>query len=149
MKFFTWRIISSLFFLSCQQAEKKEDRLTEAEVKDFVNKYDRLWANRDTTGMKQAVDENYIYFTSTGATIGRKDMLSWFVPADKYKVEKAERTEVTVQLNGNTAIVSSRWMGNGSFDGEKFNDDQRCGLVIQKKSGRLVLIGEHCTQIIK
>lgn len=152
MRFFIIWIVSCVSFLSCQlgqQDEEKEDLLTEAEVKDFVNKYDRLWADRDTTGMKQAMDEKYIYFTSTGATIGRNDMMNWFTPADKYKIEKAERTEVSVQINGSTAIVSSRWVGNGSFDGEKFNDDQRCGLVIQKKNGRLILISEHCTQIAK
>ena len=95
------------------------------------------------------MDENYIYFTSTGSTIGRTDILSWFNPVDKYQVEKAERTEISIQINGNTAIVSSRWIGNGSFGEEKFNDDQRCGLVIQKANGRLVLVAEHCTQITK
>lgn len=152
MKFLAAFIIGCFFFLSCQpdqRGEKKEGLLTEAEVKDFVNKYDRLWADRDTTGMKQAMDEKYIYFTSTGSTIGRNDIMNWFTPADKYKIEKADRTEVRVQVNGNTAIVSSRWVGNGSFDGEKFNDDQRCGLVIQKKNGRLILVSEHCTQITK
>ena len=152
MRFIAIWITSSIFLFSCQwdqQVGKNDGLLTEAEVKDFIGKYDRLWASRDTTGMKQAMDENYIYFTSTGSTIGRTDILSWFNPVDKYQVEKAERTEISIQINGNTAIVSSRWIGNGSFGEEKFNDDQRCGLVIQKANGRLVLVAEHCTQITK
>ena len=151
MRFIAIWIISSAFLFSCrsdQQVGKNDGLLTEAEVKDFISKYDLLWARKDTTGMKQAMDENYIYFTSTGSTIGRKDILGWFNPADKYHVEKAERSEISIQIKGNTAIVNSRWIGNGSFDGDKFNDDQRCGLVIQKLNGELILVAEHCTQII-
>lgn len=137
-------------FFSCNPIQEKHTDdvlITEAEVKDFIRQYDVMWASRDTGLMKQAMDDQYIYFTSTGSTIGRADVISWFTPADKYKVEKAERSEISVQLNGNTAIVSSRWIGNGSFGNEKFNDDQRCGLVIQKSDGKLKLLTEHCTQI--
>ena len=143
-------VVVVIFFSSCNPIQKKhtdEVLITEAEVKDFIRQYDAMWASRDTGLMKQAMDNQYIYFTSTGSTIGRADIISRFSPADKYKVEKAERSEVSVQLNGNTAIVSSRWIGNGSFGNERFNDDQRCGLVIQKSDGKLKLLTEHCTQI--
>lgn len=139
-----------IFFLSCNTIQKKHTEdipLTEAEVKDFIRQYDAMWASRDTGLMKQAMDDQYIYFTSTGSTRKRSDMISWFTPADKYKVEKAERSEISIQLRENTAIVSSRWVGNGSFGSETFNDDQRCGLVIQKIGGKLKLLAEHCTQI--
>ena len=140
----------SVFFVSCntnQEKEKSGDPLTEVEVKDFIREYDQMWASRDTGLMKQAMDDQYIYFTSTGSTRGRGDIISWFTPADKYKVEKAERSEISIQLKGNTGIVSSRWVGNGSFGSEKFNDDQRCSLIIQKTDGKLKLLAEHCTQI--
>ena len=149
MRFIILSAAVTILFLSCNTSQKDKDDvpLTEVEVKDFIRQYDAMWASRDTGLMKQAMDDQYIYFTSTGSTIGRADIISWFIPADKYKVEKAERSEISVQLNGNTAIVSSRWIGNGSFGNEKFNDDQRCGLVIQKSDGKLKLVTEHCTQI--
>lgn len=138
------------FVVSCKTNHKraeKEVSLTEAEVKNFIRKYDDMWGRRDTGMMKLAIDERYTYFTSTGAMRNRNDILSWFTPTDKYKVEKAERSEISIQLIGNTAIVSSRWIGNGSFGNEKFSDDQRCGLTIQKINGELKLLSEHCTQI--
>jgi len=149
MRFIILSAAVTILFLSCNTIQKDKDDvpLTEAEVKDFIRQYDAMWASRDTGLMKQAMDDQYIYFTSTGFTIGRGNIISWFTPADKYKVEKAERSEIIVQLNDNTAIVSSRWIGNGSFGNEKFNDDQRCGLVIQKINGTLKLVAEHCTQI--
>ena len=143
-------IVISIFFVSCGTAHKKDEKdasLTEAEIKNFVRKYDDMWGKRDTGMMKLAMDDRYIYFTSTGSVRNRNDILSWFTPSDKYKVEKAERSEISIQLRGNTAIVSSRWVGTGSFGNEKFNDDQRCGLVIQKINGELKLLAEHCTQI--
>ena len=125
-----------------------ENVLTEKEVRDFVNRYDDLWAKRDTTGMKDVMAENYIYFTSAGSTTDRKKIISWFSPADKYIINTATRSEIGVTINGNTAVVSSRWIGSGSFEGEQFKDDQRCSLTIQKENGKLKLIAEHCTQIV-
>ncbi|HKO81982.1 MAG TPA: nuclear transport factor 2 family protein [Chitinophagaceae bacterium] len=140
--------VVSIFFAACStNQEKAGDFLTEAEVKEFIRGYDEMWASRDTGLMKQAMDDHYIYFTSTGSTRGRSDIIGWFTPADKYEVEKAKRSEISIQLKGNTGIVSSRWVGNGSFGNEKFNDDQRCSLIIQKTDGKLKLLAEHCTQI--
>ena len=99
--------------------------------------------------MKNIIDENYVYFTSTGAVITRKDIISWFTPADKYKIDTASRSEISIAIHGNTAIVKSRWIGSGTFGDEKFNDDQRCGLVLKKSGGQIRIISEHCVQINK
>ena len=123
--------------------------LTESEVRNFLDAYDKAWGERDTTAMKEMMDEKYTYFTSEGSTQTRNKILSWFTPADKYKVDTAFRNEVAITLNNNIAIVSSRWVGNGTFGSEKFNDDQRCGLVIQKINGTLKIVAEHCVQIAR
>jgi hypothetical protein len=141
--------VASILLVACaDQGKTDENKLTEKEVIDFVKHYDDLWAKRDTTGMKKAIAENYIYFSSTGNTTTRDRIISWFTPADKYKVDSAVRSEISVTINDNTAIVSSHWVGSGSFGGEKFKDDQRCSLTIQKVNGKLKLISEHCTQIV-
>lgn len=140
-----------VFCFGCKErfeSPTPESELTEKEVRDFVNDYDNMLARRDTASMKEAMADNYIYFTSVGSITDRKQILHWFVPADKYKVDTATRTEIDVTIHGNTAIVSSRWIGSGNFDGEKFRDDQRCSLTIQKEEGKLKLISEHCTQIV-
>jgi ketosteroid isomerase-like protein len=123
--------------------------LTENEVRDFINRYDKAWAERDTVAMKEIMDDKYIYFSSTGNTTTKDNIISWFSPADKYKVDTAYRNEINIILNANTAIVSTHWAGNGTFGEEKFDDDQRCGLVVQKLNGKLKIISEHCVQIEK
>lgn len=145
-------LIAALAIISCGSNKTKPiegSLLTEAEVKDFILAYDKAWATRDTTAMKELMDERYIYFTSTGATLDRNNVISWFTPADKYKVDSASRNEIAVTVSGNTAIVNSRWVGSGSFGEERFDDDQRCGLVVQKINGKVKLISEHCVQIGK
>ena len=149
-KWFVLLVIGSLYF-GCNEKSETSDQLnglTEREVRDFINVYDTMWAKRDTVAMKESMSENYIYFSSTGSTSNRERVISWFTPPDKYKVDTAMRSEINVTIHGNTAIVSSRWIGSGSFDSERFSDDQRCSLTIQKENGKLKLISEHCTQIM-
>ena len=143
---------ASVIFLSCGNDTRKPVEaalLTEAEVKDFITAYDKAWTDRDTLAMKEMMAEQYIYFTSTGATTNRNSIIGWFTPAGKYKVDTAYRNEISIILNGNTAIVNSHWAGNGSFAGESFNDDQRCGLVVQKMNDKIKIISEHCVQVEK
>ena len=153
MKNLVWAWLTLAFLGGCNAEHKRpveKDLLTEDEIKDFITGYDKTWERRDTARMKEIMDEKYIYFSSTGSTTDRSAIISWFTPVDKYKVDTAIRAEiVVVQIKGNTAIVSSRWIGSGTFDKEKFKDDQRCGLVIQKQDGKLKLIAEHCTQIAR
>ena len=88
----------------------------------------------------------YKYFTSVGGVSSRARNLE-ILAADYYKVISAQRTEIEISIDGNTAIVSSRWRGNGIWQGEPFNDNQRCGLVIQKQGKELKLLSEHCVDI--
>lgn len=137
---------------SCNEQEqeiKNLEPLSEKEVEEFIRAYDDIWARRDTILMKETMSDKYIYFSSTGRTIDRKSILDWFYPADKYKVDSASRNEINITTEGNIAIVSSRWVGEGSFGSEKFSDDQRCVLVIHKQNGKLKILTEHCTQISK
>ena len=142
----------TLAYAACneqQQETKNIESLSEKEVEEFIRAYDDMWTRKDTIMMKESMSDNYIYFSSTGRTIDRKSILDWFNPADKYKVDTATRNEIKISIEGNTAIVSSRWVGQGSFAGEKFSDDQRCSLVIRKQNGKLKIVSEHCTQISK
>lgn len=143
----------SIMLICCSPGQDKNEQgtnpITESEARNFITAYDGMWARRDTTAMKKTMADSYIYFTSTGTTMYRGRIISWFKPADKYIVDTAIRSEISVHLNGNTAIISSRWRGSGSFEGTRFRDDQRCSLVIQKIKGQLKLLSEHCTQVVK
>jgi hypothetical protein len=44
-----------------------------------------------------------------------------------YRLEHANRSEIVVSPSGPVAVVSSRWQGQGTYRGQPFKDDQRCG----------------------
>lgn len=69
--------------------------------------------------------------------------------APDYRLEGARRSEVVVTRTGPVAIVSSRWQGSGTYQGNHFTDDQCCGQTwLQDESGsHWQLISEHCVQI--
>lgn len=145
-------IFLNLAFVSCNDSTttiNNDEQLTEKEVREFINKYDSAWDNRDTFALKELMDEDYIYFSSTGSTLPRNSIINFFNPADKYKVDTVFRDEISIKLNENTAIVSTHWVGKGTYGTDKFDDNQRCGLVIQKRNNKIRIISEHCAQIIE
>jgi hypothetical protein len=58
-----------------------------------------------------------------------------------------EREQLTIQLEGNAAVVNTIWKGKGLYHGEDFNDKQRCSITIVKHNGQVKILAEHCTPI--
>lgn len=135
------------FYSSCTTNSTSSDILTETEVKDFVAAYDQSWSTRDTLKLKELLDDDYIYFSSVGATSNKKESIAMFAPENNYKIDQSIRKEIKVILNGNTAVVNSHWIGHGSFKGTAFNDDQRCGIILKKTDNKISIISENCVQI--
>lgn len=122
------------------------DVITREEVLAFLNAYDAAWNNKNDKTVDSLYASQYRYFTSVGGVSSRARNLE-ILAAEYYHLTAAERTEIDIAIDGNVAIVSSRWKGNGVWQGEPFNDNQRCGLVIQKKGTQLKLLTEHCVDI--
>jgi ketosteroid isomerase-like protein len=123
-------------------------RLTQKdEVVDFVESYDKAWNSKDVASVERALATNYVYFTSKGAVSSRQSTLD-LLRSPKYILKSAERSEISVYRTGDTSIVSSRWKGNGSYNGEEFRDDQRCSIVLAREGRRWKVLSEHCTQIV-
>ena len=126
---------------------RTDQPLTESEVIEAVQHYDRSWAQRDTAAVARLLDDAYVYFSSVGDLRTRHYVLEDLLGNPSYQLE-SRRTELQVQLHGNTAIVGSRWWGQGTYEGRPNRDDQRCSLVLVKDATRLAIVAEHCTQIV-
>jgi ketosteroid isomerase-like protein len=119
---------------------------TDEEIVSFIQTYDKAWNRKDVTAVERILADRYLYFTSTGAVSSRQRTLD-MLRSPRYVLDSAERSEIEVYRTGNTAIVSSRWKGNGTYDNEKFRDDQRCGIVLARAGRSWKVLSEHCTQI--
>ena len=64
-----------------------------------------------------------------------------------YSLKDVSRGEFLINIYGNTAVVSTRWKGKGTYRGNPFDEDQRCSIVVIKKKDKVEILSEHCTPI--
>lgn len=144
----TVAFVMAVLGISLGTAMSVNARLTQKdEVVDFVKSYDRAWNTKDLASVERILAVDYVYFTSKGGVSSRQKSLD-MLRSPKYILNFAERSEITVYRTRDTAIVSSRWKGQGSYDGEEFRDDQRCSIVLAREGRRWKVLSEHCTQIV-
>lgn len=127
-------------------SEPSAGDISKEEIMTFLKVYDDAWNTKKNKVVDSLYASQYKYFTSVGGVSSRARNLE-ILAADYYKLVSANRTEIDISIDGNTAIVSSRWQGTGMWKGEPFDDNQRCGLVIQKRGNELKLLSEHCVDI--
>lgn len=131
-----------LFSFSC----RKKDIITKEEVIAVINKFDEGWENKNGKLVDSVLSSQYIYFTQSGNTFDRASLVKTASSAE-YKLQTMERQQLTIQIEGNTAVVNTVWQGKGSYHGEKFDDNQRCSITIVKNNGKVSILSEHCTPI--
>jgi len=117
-----------------------------AQVAALVARYDSSWNSRDTVAVSRMLAPRYQYFTSRGGVSSRAQTMS-FLSTPDYALDQAKRSELAVTLSGPVAVVSSRWQGQGTYKGERFTDDQRCGQTWLQTASAWQLVSEHCVQI--
>lgn len=138
-------ILLLLFYLfsSCKS---KDEVLTEKEVFDIINKFDLGWRTKNASIVDSVLSDQYLYFTQSGHTFNRMNILAT-AGSDVYQLQTMEREQLTIQLEGNAAVINTIWKGKGLYHGEAFNDKQRCSITIVKHKGKVRILAEHCTPI--
>lgn len=139
----------ALFFIlaytmgSCSQ---QEEMLTEKEVFAVIDKFDEGWKNKNAALVDSVLSDHYVYFTQSGQTFNRAGLIGT-AGSNVYQLQTMGRENLTMQLEGNTAVVNTIWKGKGFYHGEQFNDKQRCSITIVKHNGVVKILAEHCTPI--
>ena len=125
---------------------KKEELLKEEEVFAVINRFDEGWRNKNAELVDSVLSEKYLYFTQSGHTFTRSNIIST-AGSDIYELQTMERENLTMQIEGDAAVVNTIWKGKGYYHGEQFNDKQRCSITIVKHDGKVKILAEHCTPI--
>lgn len=116
------------------------------DIRTITAQLDSAWNARDTVTVGRMMSSAYAYYSSRGDVIPRAGFMA-FLTEPSYKLDFVERSEVEPRFDGNTAVVSTRWRGRGSYKGEAFVDDQRCSMTWHRAFDGWRLMAEHCTQI--
>ena len=141
-------ILLGLVFIFPLALERSHGQGAKQTVQRVLTEYDRAWNSKDAAAVSRILARDYVYFSSTGGLTTRKATLEFLASPD-YKLTFVRRTEIEVlSQRGGVAVLSSRWIGRGTFGKEEINDDQRCGLVFVQEARRWKLLSEHCAQIV-
>ena len=137
-----WIITIALIGWACHP----EAVLTKEEVMRVIERFDTGWQKKDSSLVDSVLSPHYLYFTQSGNTLDRASLVST-AGSGVYTLQTMKREEVTIQLDGNTAVVNTIWSGKGFYHGEEFNDRQRCSITIVKHRNKVRILAEHCTPI--
>jgi ketosteroid isomerase-like protein len=135
------------FLVLCGIALAQTEPSREQEIRQLVERYDNALNHKDVAVVEQLLAPEYVYFSSKGEVRSRQSLLDELL-SPKYILASAERTEVKVYQTSGTAVVSSRWKGQGAYDGQPFHDDQRCSIILARDKQQWLVVSEHCTQIV-
>ena len=122
------------------------DSLTKEEVYTVVTAFDNAWKSKIAPAVDSVLSSSYIYFTPSGNILTRDSIVAT-AASGTYYLSRADRIISDIQVDGNTAVVNTRWQGKGNYRGEPFDDDQRCSITVVKIDGLVKIISEHCTTI--
>lgn len=122
------------------------DKLTPQEVQKVINRFDEGWKNKDTTLVDSVLAGSYVYFTQSGGTYDRRNVINT-AASSEYKLESSSREQISYRIEGNTAVINTVWIGIGSYRGQPFADTQRCSITMIKQKGKVQILSEHCTII--
>jgi hypothetical protein len=141
------RIFAVFLFISVLSACRVQDSvLTNDEVIAVITKFDEGWQTKKARIVDSVLSEKYVYYTQSGNVFDRASLVGT-AGSDIYTLQTMERENLTVEIEGNTAVVNSVWKGKGIYHGEAFNDRQRCSITIVKDDGKVRILSEHCTPI--
>lgn len=142
------KILLLLSFISALSigCRHREPLLTEEEVMQVISDFDKGWETKDSALVDAVLSPQYLYFTQSGNTFDRASLVAT-AASDVYTLQSMEREALTMQLEGNTAVVNTVWKGKGHYHGQPFDDRQRCSITIVKHAGKVRILSEHCTPI--
>lgn len=132
-----------ILFASCV---KTNAPLTREEVISVIRKFDEGWRHKNMKEVDAVLAPAYVYFTQSGGTFSRDSVVATSGSVN-YTLQDMSRSAYDVELFENTAVVSTRWQGKGSYHGTAFNEDQRCSITILKHHDKIEILSEHCTPI--
>jgi hypothetical protein len=135
-------LILTVMILSCSGP----GGITAREAAAAIDRFDQAWYRKDSPGVDSILAPSYMYFTQSGGVFDRASLVRT-AGSPSYRLESMNRDQVSIVIQGNTAVVNTIWTAKGIYNGVPFNDRQRCSLTLIKENGQVRILSEHCTPI--
>jgi hypothetical protein len=118
----------------------------EAAARALVARYDGAWMKKDLAAIRKILAPSYVYVSSRGDVSDLAKTVA-LISSPGYRLERGLRDQLSAHRFGQTVVVTSHWVGAGEFDGRRFEDDQRCTVVVGFSDTAGRVLSEHCTNI--
>lgn len=139
-------VFLSLFFSSCKRKNAEPEAITREEAIAAIRAFDQGWNNKNAAAVDSILAPAYVYFTQSGGMFSRDSVVAT-ASSPQYSLKDVSRDQYDVEIFANTAVVSTRWCGQGEYRGTLFNETQRCSITLIKVNGKVQILSEHCTPI--
>ena len=107
----------------------------------------RAWFEKDVAAVERMMSESYFYVAANGVVLDRNAILR-IIESPTYKLERGEVSEErVVDIAPGVAALLHRFQGAGSYEGNRFVDDQRCITIFVKRGDDWVFAFEQVTAI--
>ena len=118
-----------------------------AELELLNEVWTKVWLEQDAGTVEKLMASTYVYIAPNGQVLDRGTILG-IIRSPEYRLINGARTEVKITpLSDDSVAVISRWQGEGSYQGQPFQDDHHCTSVFVRHQGRWQIALEHCTAI--
>jgi ketosteroid isomerase-like protein len=112
-----------------------------------VLQVDRQWADaeqrRDAAALRRILDDGFIAVYGSGKVADKEEFIKNVIGDPKNKILSQDLGDITVRVQGDTAIVVETDTGRGTYDGQPYVQALRLSTTYIRRHGHWVALAEH------
>lgn len=116
------------------------------EVMEIKQQYDQAQLKNDSAWFERMFAEDYLMILPDGSTLTKARAVEE-LRSREITWESATGEDMRVRVYGDTAVVTGRFLGKGTYKGKPMNEHQRFTSVWVKRNGQWQAIAEHATNM--
>jgi len=122
------------------------NRKAEEELIGLANEWDRAMVENDAEAIGRYMANDWTIIGSDGS-VGDKATFLGLVKSGALSHDVMESADLNVRVYGDTAVVTSRGISGGKYQGQAFREVERVSCVFVRQEGRWKCVLTHLSRI--
>jgi ketosteroid isomerase-like protein len=122
------------------------DRDIRDELITLANEWDRSMVENDADAIGQYMADEWTIVGSDGS-VGDKATFLDLVKSGALSHDLMESHDIRVRIYGDTAVVTSRGVSGGKYQGQPFREVERVSCVFVRQEGRWMCVLTHLSRL--
>jgi ketosteroid isomerase-like protein len=116
------------------------------ELIDVSNAWDRAMVENDAEAIGRYMSEDWRIVGSDGGVIDKATFLGW-VSSGALSHDVMESTDFHIRVYGETAVVTSRGVSGGKYQGRAFREVEKVTCVFVRQQGHWSCVHTHLSRL--